>query len=103
MKIKPATMGRIIIFRISSIIFQKLTSINCPPRNFIRKGVITGESKVEIAPIVTARARLALAIYDITFEASPLGTHPIRIIPALISGVKLKMLAMPKPTSGIIM
>jgi hypothetical protein len=30
-------------------------------------------------------------MYDITLEAKPLGTHPMRIIPAAISGGKLKI------------
>ena len=102
LKIKPATIGRIIIFRISSIMLQKLTSIYCPPSIFIRNGVTKGEINVEIAPMVTAKTRLACAMYDITLEANPLGTQPIRIIPAAISGGKLNMREMPKATNGMI-
>ncbi len=36
-----------------------------------------------------------------TFEASPLEHDPIRMIPAAISGGKLKTLVNPTPTSGI--
>ena len=54
-----------------------------------------------MAPIVTARARLALASRDITLEANPLGTQPISIIPADISGGKLKTLVMTKAIKGI--
>src|ERR1035437_375097 len=102
LKMNPATMGRIIIFRISSIMLQNFTSIYCPPSHFISKGVTRGESSVEIAPIVTANARLALARNDITFDANPLGTQPIKMIPAEISGGKWKRPAIVKPTRGII-
>ena len=78
LNINPATIGRMIIFRISSIILQKSTSMNCPPSHFISVGVTNGESRVDIAPTVTARARFARARNDITLEASPLGTQPIK-------------------------
>ena len=101
LKIKPAIIGKIIIFIISSIIFQISTDTYCPPITFIRKGVTKGEIIVVMAPIVTARARLALASRDITLEANPLGTQPISIIPADISGGKLKTLVMTKAIKGI--
>ena len=65
-------------------------------------GVKMGASIVETAVIVTDSARLALARYDITLEAMPLGEQPTKIIPAAISGGKPLNLANVKPSSGII-
>ena len=72
---------------------QNFTSMYWPPSHFIRRGVIKGEISVEMAPTVTANAKLAFAKKDITFDASPLGTQPISIMPAEISGGKRNRLA----------
>ena len=56
---------------------------------------------VDIVVTETDKARFALARYDMTLEARPLGQQPTRMIPAAISLGKLKRFATPKPTSGI--
>ena len=86
-------MGRITIFRISIIIEKKLTGTYSPPSHCIRNGVIKGAINVATAVSVTESATFALAMYDITFDASPLGQQPTKIIPAAISLGKLKILA----------
>ena len=102
LKIKPATIGKITILKIPNIMIQKSTSINSPANVFIRNGVNSGESKVAKAVKVTDNARFALAKNDITLDAKPLGEDPTSIIPAAISGGKLKSKAMETPTKGII-
>ena len=102
LKINPATMGKITMLNIPSIIFQKSTSINSPANVFIRKGVSSGESKVAQAVKVTDKARFALAKNDITLDASPLGEEPTKMIPAAISGGKLNSIASETPMIGII-
>ena len=81
---------------------MKFTSTNCPARTFIKKGVIMGATKVDIEAIVTDKGIFALAIKANTFEVTPLGTEPINITPAAISGGNPNPLANEKPTKGII-
>ncbi len=61
-----------------------------------------GAKSVANEVMVIDKATLALAIYDITLEAKPLGEQPTKITPAAISGGKLKLLAIAKPRKGII-
>ena len=63
--------------------------------------MIKGAAIVAIAVSVTDKGTFALAIYDITLEAKPLGAQPIRITPAAISGGKLNNFANPNPKKGI--
>ena len=58
--------------------------------------------KVDTAVMVTDIARLAFAMYAITFEASPLGDTPTRTRPAAISGGKPHVCARMNPISGMI-
>lgn len=51
---------------------------------------------------VRESATLALAKYDMTFEANPQGMQPTKMMPADISGGKLKTFVRLQPTSGII-
>src|SRR5688500_75177 len=95
-------MGRITILMMSHIIVRKSTETNSPARSSINNGVIKGASNVAIAVTVTESGTFALAMYDMTFEARPLGTQPIRITPAAISGGKLKVFAIVNPTKGMI-
>ena len=76
--------------------------MNEPPNNFISSGVRKGASKVAIEVSVIDRARFAFARYEITLAATAFGAHPIRIIPAAISGVKPLMVANPNPSKGMI-
>ena len=62
--------------------------INVLASEFINKGVIKGEIKVEMLVSVIDNTTLALAKYSITFDAKPPGHEPIKIIPAAISGGK---------------
>jgi hypothetical protein len=64
--------------------------------------VNNGARSVDTVVMVIESARLAFAMYDITLEAIPAGEHPIRIIPAAISGEKGKILANKNPNEGII-
>ena len=98
LKMRPATIGRITILKIPSIMFQKSTCINWPANVFIKNG----ESKVANAVKVTDNARFAFAINDITLDARPLGDVPTSTIPAAISGGKLNIVATEIPTTGII-
>ena len=66
------------------------------------KGVNRGASMVDMAVIVTDKARFAFARYEITLDAIPLGEQPIKIIPAAISGGKCVRLARVNPSNGII-
>ena len=95
-------MGRIIIFTMLHIIVNTLISMNSPARNFISNGVTKGAIKVAIEVMVIDNAKLALAKYAITFEATPLGEQPIKTIPAAISGGKLLNFAKINPITGII-
>jgi hypothetical protein len=52
------------------------------------KGVTIGAIRVQTDVMVIDSATFALAMYAITFEAKPLGEHPINTIPAAISGGK---------------
>jgi len=63
--------------------------------------VSSGDKIVAKAVRVIDSARFALARNDITLEASPLGEDPTNIIPAAISGGKLKTVAIATPTAGI--
>ncbi len=60
-----------------------------------------GASMVAIAVRVMERARLAFAMKDITLDASPLGDDPTSMIPAATSGGNPKVVAMVKPTMGM--
>src|SRR5690349_919611 len=73
-----------------------------PPNKRISKGVTKGAISVEAVVTETDSARFALARYDITFEAKPLGQQHTKMIPAAISGGKLNHEASAKPTRGII-
>ena len=103
LNINPAMIGNITISKISSIIFQKFNSTNCPPNNCISRGVSKGDNKVATAVMVIESARLAFAINDITLDANPLGETPIKTTPAAISGGKLKVFAIVIPKKGIIL
>src|SRR5690606_14908024 len=63
---------------------------------------MNGASSVATLVSVTDNARFALAIYDITFDASPLGAAPTRMMPAATSGSKPNANASPAPTNGMI-
>ena len=69
---------------------------------FIKNGVSNGANKVATAVRVSDKAKFDLEIKDITFEASPLGEQPTKIIPACISGGKFVKEANVYPTIGII-
>ena len=101
LKTSPAPMGMMIIFIISHIIFNTSTSTNAPASNFISSGVTKGASNVVVAVTVMDKARFAFARYDITLEARPLGEHPIKTMPAAISGGKSVNDANVNPISGI--
>ena len=58
--------------------------------------------KVAMDVSVSERATLALAKYDMTFDANPQGMQPTKMMPADISGGKLNTFVKPQPTNGII-
>ena len=58
--------------------------------------------KVAMDVSVSERATLALAKYDMTFDANPQGMQPTKMMPADISDGKVKTFVRPHPTSGII-
>ena len=95
-------MGIKINLLISQIIAIRSISINWPARFFINKGVKRGAMKVAMDVSVSERATLALAKYDMTFEANPQGMQPTKMMPADISDGKVKTFVRPHPTSGII-
>jgi len=94
-------MGIKISLQISQTMFQKSISINWPASFSIKNGVSIGANKVAMDVSVNDRATLALAMYDITFEAKPQGIQPTNIIPAAISGGNVKILVKPNPTNGM--
>ena len=98
---KPTPIGMMIIFDMSHIMLKTFISIKAPANSFINNGVIKGANSVVIDVMVIESAKLALAKYDITFDASPLGEHPIKIIPAAISGEKPLKLANVNPSVGM--
>jgi hypothetical protein len=81
---KPAKIGISTTFVVSQAIDQKSTGTSLSASNRINNGVNNGANKVETAVTAIDSARFALARYDITFEASPLGQQPTKIIPAAI-------------------
>jgi hypothetical protein len=78
----------------SIIMATKSMGTNLAARVFIKKGVMKGETNVEQAVIVTARATLPRARYTITFEATPLDTEPTSTMPAATSAGNPNVLAM---------
>ena len=79
--ISPARIGAMIMFRMENIIGRKGIGMMVPASSFISSGVITGESIVEQAVIVTERATSPRARKTIRLEATPPETEPIRITP----------------------
>src|SRR5262245_27928847 len=61
LKTRPAVIGIMTILKISHIMSNALIWMKAPANVFISKGVKKGESIVDIAVIVTDRARFALA------------------------------------------
>ena len=94
-------MGKITILNIPSIIFQKSIGTYCWAKRLISVGVINGAKSVAMVVSVTDKARFALAMNDITLDASPLGEEPTNMIPAAISGGKPKEEAIEMPMIGI--
>ena len=77
-------------------------SINWPAKFFINKGVKIGAIMVATEVKVSESATLALAKYDMTLDAKPQGIQATKIIPAEISGGKVKIFVMDQPTKGMI-
>ena len=98
----PATIGMMIILKISHIILSTSISINAPANNFMSNGVTNGASNVVSDVMVIDKARFAFDKYAITFEANPLGEQPMSTMPAAISGGKLVTDESVKPSNGII-
>ena len=76
-------------------------SINWPAKFFINKGVKIGAIKVATEVNVNESATLALAKYDMTLDARPQGIQATKMIPAEISGGKVKIFVMLQPTTGM--